>query len=103
MYFSLPRYMHWFLVVLALLLTLAYVRVRLNMYSLSYKINENLKKEGRLLDNSRKLRIEAASLKAPSRIENIAAKKIGLRLNVKNKTFLIKKDDTYEKQKRKTP
>ncbi len=97
MYFSLPKYANWILIVFAMAVTLLYVRVRINMYNLSYSINENLKKESQLTENHRQLKIEVASLKSPSRIEFVANKKLHLKLDSGSKTILLKDNDTGKK------
>jgi cell division protein FtsL len=81
----------------ALVCTLIYVRVRINMYHLSYNINSNMKIEKELMEENRKLRIESASLRAPSRVGKIAQEKLNLKLDGKGRTVLIDKNEAENK------
>jgi cell division protein FtsL len=77
------------LIVLALVLTLAYVRLRINVYHLSYRINSNMKILAELKDKNKKLKIESASMRAPSRIGSIAQEKLKMRLDNNGKAILV--------------
>jgi len=82
---------------MALLLTLSYVRLRTNVFRLSYDINSNMRIENDFLEKNRKLKVEVASLRAPSRIERVASQKLSLKLDGSSKSILLKDYDTKNK------
>ncbi|MBU1205700.1 MAG: cell division protein FtsL [Proteobacteria bacterium] len=57
--------------------SLSYVWAHHQMISLGYEISQRNQEEQVLLKENKKLRLELAALKSPSRIENIALKELG--------------------------
>jgi cell division protein FtsL len=71
------------LCLIAMLLTIMlcffiFLWVRIYILETGYRISSTLKQHERLLQENRELRIERASLRSPSRIENIAKSKLGM-------------------------
>lgn len=95
---KLPRYSVMILLLLSLVITLAYVQVRISVYDLSYRITDNLKTQRDQNEKNRQLKLEVASLKAPSRIENFAIKKLGMKLDSGSKVILMKNEDEDTKE-----
>jgi len=89
MFLSKHRRINVLLTIAALIAALLYVRVRTNMYNLSYRMNSNIELEKEFEEKNRKLKVEAASLKAPVRIGKIAGEKMGLKLGGSNKTIAV--------------
>jgi cell division protein FtsL len=57
---------------------LFYVWTRLQVVSWGYKISRSTARQAELRQTNRELRIEAASLRSPGRIETIARRRLGL-------------------------
>ncbi len=57
---------------------LFYVWTRLQVVSWGYKISRGTERQAELRQTNRELRIEAASLRSPGRIETIARRDLGL-------------------------
>jgi len=55
---------------------LVYVWSHLRMTGLDYKIAEEMNRKEQLLEEQRKLKVEVATLKSPSRIETIVKEKL---------------------------
>lgn len=94
---KIKAYRNHVLVTAAIVMTMLYVGIRTNVYHLSYRISSNLKKEKELLERNKKLKIEGASLKSPSRIGRIASRKFKLKLDSGGKVILINKNDSQAK------
>jgi cell division protein FtsL len=63
---------------LLLATTLFYVGAKASIYRLGYQLGELKKQKQELEQANRALRIEAATLTAPARIEEIAVKRMGM-------------------------
>lgn len=59
---------------------LSYVNTRVRVVNLGYKINQELQKKENLIEENKRLSLEIAQLKSPTRIETEAREKLGLRL-----------------------
>lgn len=68
-------------ITLGLLFSLSLIHVwsRLRIIKLGYEISERMMARRKLVDLNGKLRLQAAALKAPGRIEYIAKKRFGLK------------------------
>ncbi len=81
---------------------LLYVGGKVTIMRLGYQI-EALEKEKRELERAnRSLRIEASSLTSPSRIEEIATKKLGMIRPPKDAVVIVKRKATSEQELRRT-
>lgn len=64
--------------------------IRIYTMEIGYQISDALKSHEMLLQENRKLRIERASLSAPSRIEKFARNKLGMRLPDNGQVVILK-------------
>ena len=76
--------------VILMLSCFMFVWTRICVLDTGYKISEAIKIQGKYLQENRKLKIERASLAAPSRIEKVAKNKLGM-INPKNNQVVILK------------
>ena len=76
--------------VILMLSCFMFVWTRICVLDTGYKIFEAIKTQGKYLQENRKLKIERASLAAPSRIEKVAKNKLGM-INPKNNQVVILK------------
>ncbi len=67
----------------------AYVWCRVQVVQLGYLLSDAHRINTRLLNDSKKLRLELARLKAPDRVERIATQQLGLRHPTKNQIVLL--------------
>ncbi len=73
-----------------LVLSIIFVKIRVDQIDIGYDVSENNKKERALIQERQKLRAELSNLKSPRRLELIADK-LGFRLPVQNDIFHIEK------------
>lgn len=69
---------------------LFYVWTRLQVVSWGYRISQASARQEELRQANRELRIEAASLRSPGRIESIARKELGLDYTRPGQVFAVK-------------
>jgi cell division protein FtsL len=82
---SRPKEVNRNLIFVALVMALAFIGCSLfyvwshqQIISLGYEISQATREEQELLQENKKLRLELAALKAPSRIERVALRELGL-------------------------
>ena len=81
------------LIVVALLFMTAlllYVWVRISITNIDYRIAGEMHCREALLEENRKLKIEIATLKSPSRIESIARAKLGMRYPERDEVIFLR-------------
>jgi cell division protein FtsL len=81
------------LIVVALLFmatALLYVWFRIGITNIDYRIAEEMHRRDTLLEENRKLKIEIATLKSPSRIEAIARDKLGMRYPERDQVIFLR-------------
>jgi len=81
------------LIVVALLFMVAlllYVWVRISITNVDYRIAGEMHRREALLEENRKLKIEIATLKSPSRIESIARAKLGMRYPERDQVIFLR-------------
>ncbi len=69
---------------------LFYVWTRLQVVSWGYRISQASARQAQTRQENRELRIEAASLRSPGRIEKIARKELGLDFPRPGQVFVVK-------------
>lgn len=83
---ELDRSRPFFMVVLSVLLTLAivgaifYIGLRVKVVNLGYRINQEIQAKERTIEENKRLSLEIARLKSPTRIEFEAKERLGLQL-----------------------
>jgi len=77
------------LFVAVLALTLLYVRLRINVYHLSYNLDSNMKAFHELAEKNKKLKVEVASLRSPARLGQLAGEKLNMSLNNNGKAIMV--------------
>ncbi|OGP98219.1 MAG: cell division protein FtsL [Deltaproteobacteria bacterium RBG_19FT_COMBO_52_11] len=76
--------------VIFLVCSLFYVWAHHQVISLGYEISKASQDEQLLLQENKKLRLELAALKSPSRIESLALKKLGFRNPEKEQLIIVR-------------
>jgi cell division protein FtsL len=76
--------------VLTIVCFLIFLWVRIYILEIGYQISSSLENHERLLQENRNLRIERASLSAPSRIEDIARNKLGMVIPDNSQVVILK-------------
>jgi len=92
---STPKEVNRNLIFVALVVALAFIGCSLfyvwshqQVISLGYEISQAAREEQELLQENKKLRLELAALKAPSRIEKMASRELGL-INPQKEQMII--------------
>jgi cell division protein FtsL len=67
----------------------AYVWCRVQVVQLGYLLSDVHRMHSELLNNSKKLQLELARLKAPERVERIALQQLGLNHPTKNQIVML--------------
>ncbi len=81
------------LIVVALLFMVAallYVWVRISITNVDYRIAREMHRREVLMEENRKLKIEIATLKSPSRIEAIARAKLGMHYPERDQVIFLR-------------
>ena len=73
-----------------LILSLGYVRIKVEQIKIGYKISENNKIEKKLIQNRQSLRAKLTELKAPIRLENLAVD-LGFKFPTQDDIFFVEK------------
>ncbi|MCK4534549.1 MAG: cell division protein FtsL [Syntrophobacterales bacterium] len=63
---------------------------RVSITNIDYRIAGEMHRRDSLLEESRKLKVEIATLKSPSRIESIARTKLGMRYPERDQVIFLK-------------
>lgn len=79
-----------FVALVLMAVALLYVWSHVNMTRLEYQVAEEMGNRERLLEEQKKLKVEAATLKAPQRIEVIARNKLQMFYPERDQVILIK-------------
>jgi cell division protein FtsL len=79
-----------FIVTIAVGCALFYVWTRLQVVTWGYKLARATQRQAQLRQTNRELRIEAASLRSPGRIETIARQELGLEFSKPEQTKVVK-------------
>ena len=86
------------LLVIILIVSIAYVRVKVEMVKIGYEISRNNKQEKALIQDREKLRADFMKQKSPERLELIADK-LGFKFPTQNDIFYIEKATIVGKKK----
>ena len=86
------------LLVLILMISILYVRIKVEHVKIGYEISKNNKKEKSLIQERQKLRADFMKLKSPERLELIADK-LGFKFPTQNDIFYIEKATIVGKKK----
>ena len=78
------------LVVIFLVLSISYVKIKVDQIKIGYDISNNNKKEKSLIQDRQILRAELMKLKSPERLE-IIADRLGFKFPTQNDIFHIEK------------
>lgn len=76
--------------VICMLTVLVYVWFHLDVTRLNYRIAGEMDRQNRLLEETRRLKIEIATLRSPHRIEATAREKLGMEYPGKEQVRFIK-------------
>jgi len=79
-----------FVALVCMAIALVYVWFHLNITRLNYEIAREMERKGRLTEETRRLKIEIATLKSPHRIEKIALDELGMTYPKKEQEIFVK-------------
>jgi len=81
----------FFVAIVCMSIALIYVWFHISVTRLNYEIAQKLDRKDRLSEETRRLKVEIATLKSPSRIEAIAREKLNMDYPKKDQVIFLKR------------